>query len=240
MFPKAEDFILDVRRAARLEQKPTAATDSQIIDPDSTARAFQRAAIWLTPKVVASYDPAAFTTWSSELQADLNRAVETFKSVAAAVPPDKPATSPQFRDGLQAFDRLKAAVQKMVRTEWENAANDLIKGVEGWAAELKWVTRRERKKLSEMLIGDYSLDQLYLHAEGNLYILDPLARFIPGGLGAFDLSIQPSFYVTSIYRHLDGMWYVHLDIGQGVQGAKNEPLTQDSFKSAVAELRSML
>ena len=38
MLPKAEEFILDVRSAVRLEQKPTVATDSQLIDPDTTAR----------------------------------------------------------------------------------------------------------------------------------------------------------------------------------------------------------
>jgi hypothetical protein len=240
MYPKAEEFILDVRRAARVEQKPTVATDSQLIDPDTTARALQRAAMWLTPKVVAAYDPAAFSASPGDLQEELRGAVQAFTSIAANVPADKPATATQFRDGLQAFDRLRTAVRKMVRVEWENAANDLIKQVEGWAAELKWVTRRERKKLSEVLIGEYALDQLYLHAEGNLYILDPIARFIPGGLGAFDLSIQPSFYVTSIYRQMDGVWYVHLDVARGVHGAKNELLTQDTFRRAVEELRSML
>jgi hypothetical protein len=243
MDPGADEFVLDVRRAVRLEQKPTVATDSQLIDPDTAASALQRAAMWLTPLTVDKYDPDAFTActaWSRELQDELRRVVEEFKSVAATVPPDKPATASQFRDGVQAFGRLKAAVQKVVRAEWESAANGLIEQVEVWAAECKWVTRRERKKLSEMLIGEYMLDQLYLHAEGNLYIVDPLARFIPGGLGAFDLSIQPSFYVSSIYRHRDGEWYLHLDVGQGVHRAKQVRLTLDSFKRVVAELRSML
>jgi hypothetical protein len=229
-----------VRRAARLEQKPTTTTDSQLIDPDTTARALQRAAIWLTPKIVATYDPAAFKALPGELQEELLRAVEGFRTVAVTVAPDKPATAPQFRDGVQAFDRLKAAAQKVVRAEWESAANGLINQVESWAAESSWVTRRERKKLKETLIGDYVLDQLYMHAEGHLYILDPLARFVPGGLGSFDLSIQPSFYVTSIYRQMDEGWFVHLNFGQGAHGARKELLTQDSFRLAVAELRSML
>ena len=240
MVPTADEFILDVRRAARLEQKPSVATDSQLIDPDVTAKALQRAAMWLTPKAVAAYDPIAFTDWSAELQEDLHRAVDAFRSIAANVPSDEPATATQFRDGLQAFHRLKSAVQKVVRVEWESAAKGLIEQVEGWAGKCGWVARREEKNLNELLIGPYHLDRLYLHAEGNLYILDPLARFIPGGLGAFDLSIQPSFYVTSIYRHLDRVWYVHLDIANGVHGAKKEPLTQESFKRALTDLRSLL
>ncbi len=240
MVPRAEEFILDVRRAARLEQKPTAATDSQLIDPDTTAKALQRAAMWLTPKVVAAYDPVSFAAWSGDLQEELRHAVEGFRSMAAAIPPDKPATAPQFRDGVQSFDRLKAAVQKVVCSEWSKEANGLIEKIESWAADFKWITRRERKQLDELLIGKYGLDQLYLHAEGSLYILDPVARFISGGLGAFDLSIQPSFYLTSIYRNMDREWYVYLEVGQGIHGAKKEPLTKDSFRRAVAELRSML
>jgi hypothetical protein len=32
MVPKGEEFILDVRRAARLEQKPTMISDSELIN----------------------------------------------------------------------------------------------------------------------------------------------------------------------------------------------------------------
>src|SRR5438552_16535861 len=101
MHPKAEEFILDVRSAARLEQKPTVATDSQLIDPDTTARALQRMPTWLTPKVVAAYDPAAFSACPGDLQKELRGAVEAFTSIAATVPPDKPTVA-QFRGGLQA------------------------------------------------------------------------------------------------------------------------------------------
>lgn len=84
---------------------------------------------------------------------------------------------------------------------------------------------------------DHSLPQLLIYAAEDLYVLDPLARFVPGALGAFDLSIQPSFYTTSIYRYFDGIWYVHLNAGQG---AKKEPLDKATFKQAVEELRSLL
>ena len=240
MISKAEEFILDVRRMARQEQKPIVATDSQLIDPDTAAKALHRAAMWLTPKVVETYDPDAFAESPGSLRDELRSAVEKFRSVAGTVSPNKSPTRQQFQDGLQAFRGLTAAVQKVVWADWEMAANELIKQVEGWAAEFQWVSRRVGKKLTEILIGEYHLDQLYLHAEGNLYIVDPLARFIPGGLGAFDLSIQPSFYVTSIYRHMDSNWFIHLDVGQGVHGAKQQPLTKESFRQAIAELRSML
>lgn len=240
MHPKADEFILDVRRAARTELKPTVMTDSQLIDPDSIAGVLRRATLWLTPKIVEDYDPAAFSTWERDLQTELRGAVEGFREVAGKVPPDKPATAPQLRDGVQAFTRLKEAVRRVTLSEWHNEASELINHVEVWAKEFGWVTRRQEKKLNEVLLGEYALDQVYMHAEGNLYVIDPVARFIPGGLGAFDLSIQPSFYMTSIYRHMDGVWYIHLDIRQGVRGAKKEPLSGETLKRAVMELRSLL
>jgi hypothetical protein len=240
MTSTAEEFILDVRKAVRLEQKPTFITDSQLIDADTTARALPRATKWLTPKIVQVYDPNAFKTWPDTQQSELRDGVEKLRAITAAVSPDKPVTSSQFKEGIQAFDRLKTAVQKMVCTEWQKEASGLIAQVEGWAAENKWVTRRAEKKLTETLIGDYSLDQLYMHAEGNLYILDPIARFVHGGLGSFDLSIQPSFFTTSIYREMDDQWYIRLHVGQRPEAAKKELFTKDSLAQAVVELRSLL
>ena len=44
-------------------------------------------------------------------------------------------------------------------------------------------TRRVKKKMSESLIGEYDATQLLIFAEPNLYVLDPLARFVPGAQG---------------------------------------------------------
>ncbi|HEY7429089.1 MAG TPA: hypothetical protein VH682_32980 [Gemmataceae bacterium] len=240
MVPKREEFILDVRRAARLEQKPTVATDSDLINPDMVSKALQRAALWLTPKVVQAYDPAEFATWPPDLQSELHSAVEGFRTVAQTVPTDKPATAAQFKDGLSAFERLTATIRRVVLAEWTHAVEEVVKQAEQWAGEFCWQTRRQEKKLTETLLGEYSLLRLYFYAEEHLYVLDPLARFVPGALGSFDLSIQPSFYVTSLYRHFDGVWYVNRDVGQGAEGAGKEEWSKDSFRSAVGDLRLLL
>src|SRR5208337_4845409 len=153
MVPKREEFILDVRRAARLEQKPTVATDSEMINPDTVSKALQRAALWLTPKTVERYDPAEFTSWAENLQSELRSAVDDFRAVAKAVPPDKAATTAQFRDGLAAFKCLLTAVQHVVLTEWTEAAREVIALGEQWSGEFGWRTRRQAKKLTETLLG---------------------------------------------------------------------------------------
>ena len=240
MHPKAEKFILDIRRAAKMEGKPVVVTDSQLINPESVASVLERATIWLTPRIVEVYDHAAFGEWPPDVQTELREAVERFQAVASTLPPDRPSSALQARDGVQAFTSLKEAVRKAALSEWLDRATNLIEQVEVWSNEFGWATRRQTKKLNELLLGDYTLDQLYLYAEGNLYILDPIARFTHGGLGAFDLSIQPSFYVTSISCQMDEVWYIHLDVGQGVQGSKKEPISADGLKRAVIELRSLL
>jgi hypothetical protein len=240
MVPKTEEFILDVRRAVRLEQKPTVTTDSDMINPDKISQAIQRTTLWLTPKIVETYSREAFAGWAEDLQQDLAEAVESFRNAAQVIPPGKLATPEQFRRGLAAFEGMTAAVRKVVLVEWTQCVEAVVKQIEQWSAEFNWQTRREQKKLTETLLGEYSLPQLSLYAEGHLYVLDPLARFLPSALGAFDLSIQPSFYLTSLYRHLDGSWYVHLDVGEGVKGARKEKLDKDSFRRSIDELRSLL
>jgi len=241
MNQKAEEFILHIRGAARMEGKPVVTTDSQLINPTTVADVLERAMIWLTPRVVETYDPAAFSEWSEDLRAELNVAVNHFRAVATTVAPDQPATALQAQNGVQAFAKLKDAVRKVALSEWLPQARNLINQIEEWAKEFGWTTRRQAKTMTELLLAKYELDQLYMFADGNLYILDPLARFIPGGLGAFDLSIQPSFYITSIYRHADGIWYVRLDLGQdGVRGSEPEPVSANSLRRAIIELRSLL
>lgn len=238
MTPKADKFISDVRLAARLEQKPFVVTNAQLFGPSVVARALERAAIWLTPKVVDSYDPAEFQDLAREQREELNTAVDAFRSIASSIPSDQPATESQFRDGLQTFNRLKSAIQKVVMVDWESAANSLIQQVEGWARDLGWNTRREAKDLTETLIGSYRLDRLYLHAEGNLYVLEPLARFVAGGSGGFVLSLQLSSNSTGIYRHSDGVWRVHLQADGDPEVTEGDRLSKESFCAALRELRS--
>ena len=103
-----------------------------------------------------------------------------------------------------------------------------------------WRTRRVNKKMNESLIGPYEAPQLLIFAEPNLYVLDPVARFVPGAQGAFDFALQPSYYTTSMYRDDNGIWYVHLDKGKGVANGHPVEWNRDSFLSCIEQLRAFV
>jgi hypothetical protein len=198
--PHREEFILDIRRSARTLQRPNVEADSDAVDIDAIAKILHRAALWLTPKVVERYHPEDFKGWQKEQQDQLRLAVEEFRNIAGQVPPDKPATIDQFTEGTQRFRELINVLGGMVLDEWMHAIGTVEKQAEEWSAEAGWRSRRVNKKISESLVGTYQAPQLLIFAEPNLYVLDPLARFIPGGQGSFDLAVQPSYYTTSLYR----------------------------------------
>jgi hypothetical protein len=239
MIPRQEEFFLDVRSAVRFQQRPIVTANSGLVDPDPISRILERAAFWLTPKVVARYDPQDFTSLPADQQVELCSAVDEFRALAASVSPCTNLTNAEFNRGLESFQRLVSAVRRIVLEEWTRAACSLINQADEWAQGFGWRTRRVEKNLTETLLGPYTLPQMQLYAEQHLHVLDPVGRFVPGATGAFDLSIQPSFELTNLYRDYGRVWYVHLDVGQGVNGARHEAWSVDTFRKSVDELRSL-
>jgi hypothetical protein len=237
--PQREEFILDVRRSARTLQKSTVETDSDAIDTDVIAKILHRATHWLTPKVVEHYDPGDFTDWAKEQQTRLRLAVDEFRGIARQVPTDQPATIDQFKEGTERLRDLIDVLGKMVLEEWRTAIATVESQAEGWAVEAEWRCQRVNKKVSESLIGTYQAPQLLMFAAPNLYVLDPVARFIPGGQGSFDLAIQPSYQTTSLYRGDSGVWYVHMDVRNGVSYGNRVEWSRDTFYKCFEELRAV-
>jgi hypothetical protein len=238
--PRREEFVLDVRRAARALQKPHVEADSDAVDTDAITRILHRAALWLTPKVVAHYDPDDFAGWNAEERVRLRLAVEGFHRVARQVPPGQPATVDQFREGAELFRELIKVLGSMVLAEWTFAIDAVESKAEEWSAKAAWRTRRVNKKMDESLIGPYEAPQLLIFAEPSLYVLDPVARFVPGAQGAFDFAIQPSYYTTSMYRNDNGIWYVHLDIGKGVANGRRVKWNKGSFHRCIEQLSAFV
>lgn len=238
MVPNKEEFVLDVRRAARLAEKPPVITSSGLANPDVIAKTLHRAA-WLTPKVVEHYDPAEFDDLPPELRESLARSVETFRAIAATVSANQHTTAEQLARGEEAFRALLTAIRDVVLAEWIHAVDGLVGNTECWATELGWVAKRVERRLSETLLGTYKAPQLLMHAAPNLYVLDPVARFVPGAAGAFDLSVQPSFYTISLYRDFGGVWYAHHEVGQGVDTGKRDVWSKDTLQKCVKELGAL-
>src|SRR5207247_8452119 len=152
--------------------------------------------------------------------------------------PDHPPDRDQFENGLHALTRLSGIVRRVVLDDWARAGQTLIDQVERWANEFGWRTRRDMTRLIETLLGSYTLPVLQMYGDGQLYVLNPVARFVPGALGAMDLSIQPSFFIASVYRHFDGCWYANFAAVPGINGTTRDPFTKDSLKRAAEALRA--
>jgi hypothetical protein len=221
-------------------QQPNAEANSDAVDTDAIARILHQAAHWLTPKVIEKYHPDDFASWQSEQQNRLRLVVDEFLKLASQVPANQPATVDQFMEGAKRFRELIKVLSGMVLEEWLSAINALEGQAEEWAEEAKWRTRRVNKKMSESLIGPYKATQLLIFAEPNLYVLDPVARFVPGAQGAFDFGIQPSYFTTSVYRDDSGIWNVHLDFNKGVANGQCAKWDKDSFYSCIRQLGAVV
>jgi hypothetical protein len=232
MMPRREAFIRDVRQALR-DLQPTAV---QYLEGVRPPRLLHLDA-WARTSVVKHFDPADFA--NDDPQGRLVKAVEQFRAIVAQIPPHAPVTEQQRRDGEDILRELGQVVRAIVLKEWQTAASELIGTTEKWCAELKWRTRGQTKKLSETLLDCYQLPQLLIYAEEELFVLSPIARFIPDGMGAYQLSLQPSFELSSIYRDFDGVWYGHVDLIHGQVHARREPWSQDILEACVRELKSL-
>ena len=195
--PRREEFISDVRLSATMLQKPNVEADSAKLDTDAISRILHGAALWLTPKVVEHYNPDDFAEEQADHQDRLRLAVEQFRQIVRQVPPDQPATVERFMEGAERLRELIKVLANIVLAEWVRAIDAVERNAEEWSAERTWRTRRVDKKMIESLIGAYEAPQLLIFAEPNLYVLDPVARFVPGAQG-------PSISLSSprITQHL--------------------------------------
>ncbi len=101
-----KDFLDNVRLARNLFVHGHATSDSRHLDPAALTRALIRAAIWLTPKAVESFNEADFAELGPVRQRALERAVQEFESIARQVPPDAPASDAQVSQAGDALRRI--------------------------------------------------------------------------------------------------------------------------------------
>ncbi len=102
------DFLDNLRVARNLLVHGGVTTDSRHLDPDASARALTRAAIWLTPSAMKGFRADDFQELGSAQQRALADAVQEFERVAKQAPPDAPATDQQFKEAKAALEKIVA------------------------------------------------------------------------------------------------------------------------------------
>jgi hypothetical protein len=224
-----EVFLQDVRDALSWAA-PAVDADSPSVNTDHLARVFRRAAIWLTPRTVAAFDPADFRDLPSDDRETLHRAIKGFRRVSGTVPPDAPASDEQVREGWSHLQTIARVIGKPVLSEWLEEINRLLDEVDSWCRARGWRTTRKPKQLEEVLLGSYEATELVIHTPEKMALLEPAARFASGTAGVFDLSVWPPLDSTTVVC-IKGVWYVN-----PLDGGRRKRWSESTFLAITEEL----
>jgi hypothetical protein len=117
------------------------------------------------------------------------------------------------------------------RAEWLNRLSDLVKSVKDWAEALDWSTRRITKKMKDSRLGPYEAPALIMQKETVRVLLDPIARFVPGGGGVVDLYLMPAYDDIASLLYVDGVWRLRYAFSAAAVRDSDEfiPLTREAF-----------
>jgi hypothetical protein len=230
-----KDFILSVRSAVGFLD-PDVETDIQSLDSKEIRQQVRHAVIWLTPKSVEGFVPQDFAELPEPRRNELNAEVEAFRSIAEQVPADAPATEVQIEAALPHFLRIVSLVREAVLPPWIADVDILLSQVESWCEEQDWPHKRQDKVLRERLLGPYEVEQLRFHTGHAGFMLDPVARFVPGALGLVDLYVLPTLDTVMIVR-AEADWVLRVDQAGSEQVL---PWGKEPFVAAVSELAKNL
>ncbi|MBI2823811.1 MAG: hypothetical protein HYX69_03860 [Planctomycetia bacterium] len=231
-----QEFIQDVRGALSLVH-PSVETDSSRIAAGHLQSLLHEAALWFTSKTVAAYDSNEFEDLPDANRRALKEAVTNFRSCVSAVSTDAPLSKEQYLEGLRHLRAIVTALRPAVLSEWQRAVEDLLASAESWAEKHHWRCQRATKFIEEALLGQYQLPQLLIQANGTGLLLDPVARFVPGGEGIVDLHVMPSYDTVMIPRTKDG-WRVHIDTGKTDDAVRRMAWSETAFIDAVEWLKT--
>lgn len=118
-----------------------------------------------------------------------------------------------------------------VRDEWIAAVERLITDAETWANTQGWTTRRDPKTIAEEPLGPYVVPRLLIHRVDGRLLLDPVTRFVVGGLGLVDFCVLPSYDWVKVVRTPAG-WQFH----PADPNAPRRPWSEKAFLELAQEL----
>ncbi len=227
------DFISSVRTAVGFLD-PEVQADSQSLDSEEVRQQLRHAVVWLTPKSVEGFVPQDFAELPDAKRSALNAEVEAFRNVAKNV--GRLATDHQIETALPHFLSIVSLVREAVLPAWIADLRALVGQVEAWCAEKGWSHLRQSKVVRERLLGLYEVEQLRFHTGQAGFMLDPVARFVPGGLGLVDLYVVPTLDSVIVLRTEEG-WNLRVEQSGDTQVL---PWTESQFLAALNELAKNL
>jgi hypothetical protein len=226
------DFISSVRTAVGLLD-PEIDADSQSLDSHEIRQQLRHAITWLTPKSVEGFVPQDFVELPETKRAELDAEVAAFRRIASEVPPDSQGREEQVEAALPHFLRIVSLVREAVLPAWIADLDALVCQAESWCDERSWAHSRQSKIVRERLLGPYEVPQLRFHTGRTGFMLDPVARFVPGGLGLVDLYMVPTLDSAIVLRVEEG-WELHIEW----PGDEMLPWRREEFYSALNKLAS--
>jgi hypothetical protein len=234
-FMAKSDFILSVRSAVGFLDSEVQ-TDSESLDSEEIREQVRHAVVWLTPKSVEGFVPQDFAELPEPQRNELNAQVVAFRSIAEQVPADSRATHQQIEAALPHFLRIVSLVREALLPKWVADLDMLVSQAESWCEQQDWPHKRQSKVIRERLLGRYEVEQLRFHTGRAGFMLDPVARFVPGALGLVDLYILPTLDTVMILRTEDD-WVVHVERPGDLQVL---PWHRENFAAAVTGLAKNL
>lgn len=131
-----------------------------------------------------------------------------------------------------------------VRDEWVQAVEHLVTDVESWCKTRDWPTRRVAKRMEDSRIGEYQAPALVIQADLVKLMLEPIARFTPGGDGVVDLYRMPEYADTASLFRRQGKWFYLATVGNDAAQTPDEAvgvspgwLDETAFASLVDRLK---
>ncbi len=238
--PRSERFFLAVREAWSETQSPLVVSSGAALMSGQAAKVFvERSTRWLTVKTVQDYDPADFQWAEAPLQAKLRESVEAFRAVAGDVHSPEEASYEQTEGGLKTLEVLAGSVRAIVLEDWGQASKQLVDEIKGFLDDKGLSYQYKTKQVEESLLGKYQVPSLVLQSNTRV-LVEPVARFVTGACGVYDLSLATSGYTATLFRDYARQWQIHVDVGQGISNGGIVALSKESFFHVVADLERMI
>ncbi len=87
---------------------------------------------------------------------------------------------------------------------WKSEVQQLVDTATQWAKAKGWEVVSEEKVITEDVLGSYEVPRLLIHRNDGRLVFEPVARYVVGAFGRFELCILPSYDSTLLIKDDDG------------------------------------